>query len=70
MALIGDNGDGQENGKWKYDIPKKKREMKPRCSCKFKENGLLQCSLITDDDRKKIFEEFWSLDWQAKKVYV
>lgn len=44
--------------------------MKPRCSCKFKENGLLQCSLITDDDRKKIFEEFWSLDWQAKKVYV
>lgn len=61
---------GIENGKWKYDIPKKKREMKPRCLCKCMENGLLQCSLITDDDRKKIFEEFWSHDWQAKKVYV
>lgn len=59
-----------EDGKWKYDIKKKERAMKPRCLCKSKEKGLLQCSLITENDRKKIFEEFWSLDWQAKKIYV
>lgn len=59
-----------EDGKWKYDVEKKAKEMKPRCKCKNKENGKVQCVKLTEEDRKKNFDEYWKLDWEAKKVYI
>lgn len=59
-----------DDGKWKYDVKRKERKMKARCSCKNKENSLIKCSLITESDRKLIFDEFWNMDWEAKKLYV
>lgn len=40
-----------EEGKWKYDIEKEAREMKPRCGCKTKDTSKVQCSKLTEEDR-------------------
>ncbi|CAH1108662.1 unnamed protein product [Psylliodes chrysocephalus] len=57
------------NGKWSYDIEREPREIKERCQCRVK-NGTLKCSQITEQQRKYIFEYFWSLSWREKKVFV
>lgn len=45
--------------------------MKSRCSCKVSIKQVnLKCSSITEEDRKEIFQYFWSLSWDEKKIFV
>jgi hypothetical protein len=37
------------------------------CNCKVQTN---KCRLISFDERQKIFNEFWSFDWNDKRSYV
>lgn len=43
--------------------------MKERCKCDRKSNSLLKRSTLTEDDRKKNFEEFWKLNWEGKRLF-
>ena len=54
-------------GEWK-----KLREMGPQCDCKrSKQNGILKCGSVTDEDRNQIFRGFWSdMNWEQRRVYV
>lgn len=58
------------DGHYDYNIKKNARKMKIRCKCQRKENSMLQCATLTENERKTNFDEFWRLHWQAKKVMV
>ncbi|XP_029928354.1 uncharacterized protein LOC115373878 [Myripristis murdjan] len=53
-------------------VIKQPREMGPRCTsstCKKVSNRL--CSDITEETRKRLFDEFWQrMNWAQRKVYV
>ncbi|KAF2893138.1 hypothetical protein ILUMI_13035 [Ignelater luminosus] len=42
-------------GNWMYDVQRKNRQMKVR---------------LSDDQRKKIFTEFWAMSWKEKRLYI
>lgn len=56
-----------KNGKWIYDLPKDERKIKERCQCKQKEKNKIQCNMVTDEERQKIFNKFWNMSWKEKK---
>ena len=36
-----------------------------------KQNGILKCGSVTDEDRDQIFRGFWSdMNWEQRRVYV
>ncbi|KAM7382990.1 hypothetical protein PAMP_002680 [Pampus punctatissimus] len=53
-------------------VTKQPREMGPRCTsnaCKKASNRL--CNEISEDTRKKVFDEFWQrMNWAQRKTYV
>lgn len=57
-------------GVYLYNMKKNSKVMKARCKCNRKNNSLLQCSALTENDRKRNFEEFWKLEWEGKKLLV
>ncbi|KAF2886621.1 hypothetical protein ILUMI_19552 [Ignelater luminosus] len=58
-------------GNWMYDVQRKNRQMKVRCNCKLSRNKKgLMCSSVSDDQRKKIFTEFWAMLWKEKRLYM
>lgn len=57
-------------GKWSYDIERTHREMKRRCACKGRDKSLLKCAVLSEEDRKTIFQHFWKLTWGEKKIYI
>ncbi|CAH1980786.1 unnamed protein product [Acanthoscelides obtectus] len=63
-------GRAKINGNWNYDIERQPKEIKERCACKTKQNGVLKCQLVSNEKRKYIFEYFWTLKWGEKKMYV
>lgn len=53
------------------DIPKPQRKQGPKCSSTFCLNSeLRKCHQFEEEDRIKIFEDFWKHSWEAKKVFV
>lgn len=44
--------------------------MKARCKCKSKENSQIKCVVLTEEDRKRNFQEYWKHEWEAKKMFV
>ncbi|KAF2888926.1 hypothetical protein ILUMI_17247 [Ignelater luminosus] len=57
-------------GNWMYDVQRKNRQMKVRCNCKLSRNKKgLMCSSVSDDQRKKIFTEFWAMSWK-ENVFI
>lgn len=58
------------NDAWKRDIKKPKKNLKPRCNCKERRNGAIQCHLISQEDREALFAKFWNLTWDQKRIYV
>lgn len=64
-------GFSTSDAKINQDIPKPQRKMGPECSSTFCLNSTLRkCQQFEEDDRKNIFENFWKLSWEAKKVFV
>ncbi|CAG4985222.1 unnamed protein product [Parnassius apollo] len=64
-------GKKREETIWKYDVEKKGRVLKPRCKCRVSEKtSKLNCNKLTDRDREDIFNIFWKLSWDQKKVFV
>lgn len=64
-------GRKKSNDKWTYEAKKEARRMKKRCGCTKKAQNLLKCTEVTDDQRKHIFNYFWSkLTWGERKVFV
>lgn len=65
-------GKRKENDGWNYNIEKRAKKLKPRCSCKLSrnENSKLKCFSITENARQEIFENFWRMTWGEKKTYV
>lgn len=65
---LGKKKDGE---KWKYNVKKTKKVMKERCTCRYgTKHPKLNCHLLTEADRQKIFDAFWSLQWSEKKLFV
>ncbi|XP_046806660.1 uncharacterized protein LOC124419864 [Lucilia cuprina] len=57
--------------KIKQNRPKPQRKMGPKCSSKFcLKSKLRWCNLFEEDERKNIFEQFWKLSWEGKKMFV
>lgn len=54
--------------RWTYDKRKERRAIGNRCKCKG--NVTIRCVQIADDERCKIFTEFWKMSWFEKKAYV
>lgn len=63
-------GRAKINGNWNYDIERQPKQIKERCTCKTKKNGVLKCELVSDEKRKYMFDYFWTLNWGEKKLYV
>lgn len=63
-------GKKKVDGEWQRNIKKPKKELKPRCSCKEKRNSVIRCHIISEDDRKMLFDKFWNMTWAEKRVYV
>lgn len=65
-------GKKKENGVWRYDLPKEPRMLKVTCNCKLSrnKNSKLQCQLLNEDTRQKIFKQFWNYTWKEKKVFI
>lgn len=60
----------KKDSKWVYDAEKEPKCMKNRCNCS-NQKGVIKCATVTDDDRKKIFDEFWKkYTWGEKKIFV
>ncbi len=61
----------KEKSKWDYKVPRKAREMKPRCNCVHsKQDTSIQCLMFNEQTRNKIHSEFWDLSWEEKRVFV
>lgn len=63
----------EKDGSSIITIKRNSREMKPRCTSvkclAAKEKR--KCSMITDEQRRKIFDGFWSeMDWHQRKLFV
>lgn len=63
-------GKKKQSGKWIKDIPKEKKELKPRCKCSEQKNGVIKCHMITEEDRKSLFDQFWMMNWGEKKLFI
>lgn len=64
-------GKTKEGGHWQYNKVKSARSMKKRCNCIDKgKAAIIKCGKITEPQREEIFNEFWKMSWQQKKVYV
>lgn len=53
---------GKENIEvWKYDIKKSAKTIKPRCNCNLsnKTDSKLQCSRLTEEHRRSMFNKLW-----------
>ncbi|KAG8270463.1 hypothetical protein J6590_108428 [Homalodisca vitripennis] len=57
-----------EDGKTVYDVKRSKRELKPRCLCKPKSKSVFQCHTVTEEIRKNIFNDFWLLNWEERRI--
>lgn len=62
-------GKQKESDIWNYEKIKEPRAIKQRCKCKS-DASTIKCAQINDEERQKIFKQFWQMDWNAKKVYV
>lgn len=58
-----------ESNAWNYEKPRPSRSIKERCRCKSN-SKTMKCAQVPDDERQKIFTQFWQMDWKAKRVYV
>ena len=60
------------DGKWQHSKVKSERKLKPRgCSNQCATSKVRQCSKISEEDRERLFSDFWSnLTWEQKKVYI
>ncbi|CAH1100830.1 unnamed protein product [Psylliodes chrysocephalus] len=59
-----------KNG-WNYNIRRDRRVLGQRCDCKIStKNTAIQCFKLTDQDRSDIFNYFWHLDWNQRKIYI
>lgn len=64
-------GKKKENNVWCYKKKKDARAMKQRCKCTSKTGkSAMQCAQITDDERGRLFKQFWSMDIKQKRIYV
>ena len=53
-------------------VEKEKRKMGPTCDSNFcKKSNFHKCQDFKEDERRGIFEKFWSLSsWDERKIYV
>lgn len=50
---------------------RKERQMGAACrSSRCQNSSVIKCDLISQDFRKEIFQSFWSLTWDQKRIYV
>lgn len=59
------------DGKWDFHVDRSGRILTPKnCSKRCDRSGVKNCNNIAEDDRKVIFNRFWSMNWDQKKIYV
>lgn len=59
------------NGVWSYNIHKPAKVLKCVCNCKLSsKNSKLKCKEVKEEERLKIFEEFWELSKNEKQLYI
>ncbi|KAL1487706.1 hypothetical protein ABEB36_015613 [Hypothenemus hampei] len=60
-----------DDGHFKLMVRKNKRTLKPGCnSQKCNTSKVRFCSDFKEDERKHIFEYFWELTWDMKKLFL
>lgn len=64
-------GRKKEDDIWKYNVLKEARSIKKRCGCTNKKiNATMRCAWVTDAQRQDLFNTFWLMDTNQKKIYV
>lgn len=64
-------GKKKTNGGWSYNIQKPAKVLKFVCNCKLSsKNSKLKCKEVKEEERLKIFEEFWELSKNEKELYI
>lgn len=60
------------DGKWLYTINRPSKVLKEPCHCKLqnKSNLKLMCSKLTENQRKQLFNLYWSFDKGEKKQFL
>lgn len=47
------------------------RQQGPRCASKFCErSSLRQCNIFDEKERKELFDKFWQMNWEQKRMYI
>lgn len=60
-----------KDGTIKHDIKRNKRRLGPKCISNFcKKAANRFCHLLSEEIRQTIFEKFWSMSWEQKRLYV
>ncbi|KAK9744311.1 hypothetical protein QE152_g7933 [Popillia japonica] len=56
---------------WVYDRPRPGRFLSDPCKRGLKGQSTVKCSTITEERRRKIFNQFWTnMSWEEKKMHV
>lgn len=63
-------GKRKVNGIWVKDLKRPKKVMKSRCNCVERKNNIIKCHSVSEDDRKLMFNKFWNMTWDEKRVLV
>lgn len=59
---------GRKNNR--FTVKKCTRDIKIRCLCSKEKNNAFECYKIKEEERQRIFKEFWNFSWKEKQVYV
>lgn len=64
-------GFSTSDGKFKQNTVKTAKVIGPTCtSATCEKSKMKHCQKYNDETRKTIFQNFWSMSWEAKRVYV
>ncbi|KAK6166780.1 hypothetical protein SNE40_023402 [Patella caerulea] len=59
------------DGKYTYSVTKEPKRLGPReCQHSCTKNKSTKCIEFTEQDRQNVFDAFWKMDWNQKRVFV
>lgn len=65
------SGKAKIGNKWKYNLKKPAKVLANPCKCSWsKKASVLKCTTLSEENRNKIFNYYWTLSWAEKKMYV
>nr|CAH7752722.1 unnamed protein product [Callosobruchus chinensis] len=57
----------------KFVVQRNERKLKMKCLCRERtgsKKNAFKCYILSEEERQNIFNKFWRLTWEEKKIYV